>query len=868
MEDQERLTEALADRYRIEREIGSGGMATVYLAEDLKHHRQVAVKVLDPDLARSLGAERFLREIETAANLTHPHILPLFDSGEADGFLFYVMPYVKGESLRTRLTKEKQLAAEDAIQITREVADALAYAHREGVIHRDVKPANIMLEEGHAVLADFGVAHAVSEAKEDRLTRTGTSLGTPSYMSPEQATGEQDLDGRSDQYALGCVLFEMLAGHPPFVGVQADAVIRQHITEEPPLITRTRPSVAEEVANVINRSLAKSPADRFKDTGDMAAALALTTAPVLRDPKPFSRPGGIVLGFFLLVVVSGGVLWMLRGQEPEDPMVAVLPLANLSGLEEDVYFTDGMHGQILTQLSKIASLGVISSTSVQEYRASPKNLRSIGEELGARYIAEGDVLRVGDEVRINIQLIDAVRDRHLWAETYDRPLSVENLLSIQTEIAQAIAGALHAVLTPEEERELQRLPTDNLDAYDFYLRGRDYYRANRTGYSEQSYRNSLQMFERAVELDPGFALAHAWVGRVHIRRVYLRYGVREEQLGLGREAVDRALDLAPDLPDAHLALAQYYRYLPDHDRFLREVAIVEQALPGDATVLGHKASALWALERWDEAVSTRSRAAAIDPRATGIIWILGRWLIELHRFDEAEEYINRTLELQPDNFNARGDSADILWSRDGDPELWRRWAMDPDLPRVLWVESMRWVRFLLARDYEAALEVLRTRDVEYEGWWPHFPKPLREGITHRFAGEPELARAAFDSARVVLEERAQEQPDDPTVHRALGLAYAGLGMTELAIQEGLLVVDLLPGFQKGEMGIGYDIWGLAWIYSLLGDANGAIEHLETLLAHPIGPTVNRIRSDPWFDDLRAHPRFQALLEEYRDDMEP
>lgn len=293
MDYEESLKAALADRYQIEREIGSGGMATVYLARDLKHNRQVAVKVLDPDLAERLGAERFLREIELAANLTHPHILPLFDSGEAGGFLFYVMPFIEGESLRSRLTKEKQLPVEDAVQIIREIADALAYAHEKGVIHRDVKPANVMLEAGHAVLADFGVAHAVAEAKEDRLTRTGTSLGTPTYMSPEQATGEQDLDGRSDQYALGCVLFEILAGHPPFTGAQVEAVVRQHLTEQPPSVTQARPAVTEEVVAVINRALAKNPADRFKTTGEMAAALALTTKPAQEGAKAtplYERP--------------------------------------------------------------------------------------------------------------------------------------------------------------------------------------------------------------------------------------------------------------------------------------------------------------------------------------------------------------------------------------------------------------------------------------------------------------------------------------------------------------------------------------------------------------------------------------------------
>jgi serine/threonine-protein kinase len=334
MEHEERLKAALADRYQIEGKIGSGGMATVYLAQDIKHNRQVAVKVLEPDLAQSLGSERFLREIETVANLTHPHILPLFDSGEADGFLFYVMPYVRGESLRSRLTKERQLPIEDAVQITREIADALAYAHEEGVIHRDVKPANIMLESGYAVLADFGVAHALAEARDERITRTGTSLGTPGYMSPEQAMGERDLDGRSDQYALGCVLYEMLAGHPPFTGAQVETVVRKHLTEEPPSVAHSRPAVPGEVAKVITRSLAKSPADRFKTTGEMAAALALTTTPTpARTLGP--RKSVLIPVSGAVVVTLGAVgLWSWFGNRA--------PPALVPGQTEQVTFDSGL----------------------------------------------------------------------------------------------------------------------------------------------------------------------------------------------------------------------------------------------------------------------------------------------------------------------------------------------------------------------------------------------------------------------------------------------------------------------------------------------------------------------------------------------
>ncbi|MGD2124298.1 MAG: serine/threonine-protein kinase, partial [Gemmatimonadota bacterium] len=257
MDFQNRLSAAIADRYRIESEIDSGGMATVYRARDVKHERTVAIKVLRPDLAEAIGADRFLREIRTTASLSHPHILPLFDSGEAHGFLYYVMPFVDGESLADRLEREGELPLEDALQIAREVADALAYAHKKGVIHRDVKPANIMLEGGHALLADFGIAQARAEAEETKLTGLGASLGTPSYMSPEQVTGEEKLDGRADQYALGCVLYEMLAGRPPFGGEGIETVLRQHLAVEAPRITGSRPAVPKGVATALHRALAK-----------------------------------------------------------------------------------------------------------------------------------------------------------------------------------------------------------------------------------------------------------------------------------------------------------------------------------------------------------------------------------------------------------------------------------------------------------------------------------------------------------------------------------------------------------------------------------------------------------------------------------
>jgi serine/threonine-protein kinase len=287
---EERLRSALSDRYRIEREVGSGGMATVYLATDLKHNRKVAVKALRPDLGEALEVQRFLREIDIAARLTHPHILPLHDSGEADGLLYFVMPFVEGESLQARLKREKQLPLDDAIQFAREIADALAYAHQQGVIHRDIKPANILLEAGHAVLADFGIAQAVAEVDDARLTGSGVALGTPAYMSPEQATGQGELDGRSDQYSLACVFYEMLVGQPPFTGPTEESVVRQHLTADPPDVTQLRPSVGPGLPEILRKALEKTPADRFPLVREFGAALRSVTPADITGPVSAPTP--------------------------------------------------------------------------------------------------------------------------------------------------------------------------------------------------------------------------------------------------------------------------------------------------------------------------------------------------------------------------------------------------------------------------------------------------------------------------------------------------------------------------------------------------------------------------------------------------
>ncbi|NIM50397.1 MAG: protein kinase, partial [Gemmatimonadales bacterium] len=391
-----RLEAALADRYHIERELGRGGMATVYLAEDLKHHRRVAVKVLKPELAAAIGPERFLREIEITGQLNHPHILPLLDSGEADGLLFYVMPYVEGESLADRLDREKQLPLEDALRITAEVADALGFAHSHNVLHRDIKPENILFEGGHAVVADFGLARAITAAGGERLTETGIAVGTPEYMSPEQVSAEREIDGRSDLYSLACVVYEMLAGEPPFTGPTTESVARQHLTAEPRSVATLRTAVPEEVSQALMKALAKAPADRFLTAEQFMEAVATPSTTPSAEPKTVERRlRGVLVGALAVVAVvvaTAIVLWLRSTPAAppgaERPRIAVLPFENL-GSPEDEYFADGITEEITSRLVDVSGLHVVSRTSTVGYKNHGKPLRQVGEELKVDYVLEG-----------------------------------------------------------------------------------------------------------------------------------------------------------------------------------------------------------------------------------------------------------------------------------------------------------------------------------------------------------------------------------------------------------------------------------------------------------------------------------------------
>ncbi|HEX5819242.1 MAG TPA: protein kinase, partial [Gemmatimonadales bacterium] len=611
----ERLDAALAGRYRVTREIGRGGMAVVYLADDLRHARAVAIKVILPEVAQVLGAERFSREITIAARLNHPHILPLYDSGSADGLLFYVMPWVKGESLREKLHREGQLRIDEAVAIIRHAAAALDHAHAQGLVHRDIKPENILLHEGEAMVADFGVALAPAEWTAGRTTSAGLALGTPSYMSPEQAAGEARLDARSDVYALACVLYELLAGEPPYTGPTVQSIMAKRFTDPAPAIRRVRAAVPVAVEQALLRALAPVPADRFPSCGAFADALVAPAAPAQREAS-----------------------------------VAVLPFQSMSTDATGQLFADGITEDVIAQLSKIRALKVISRTSAMQFRDGAHDRRQVAARLGVATLLEGSVRQAGDRLRIVAQLVDAATERQLWAETYDRQLT--DIFQIQTDVALRIAGALKAELSRDEQRRLSAEPTSDFRAYQLYLQGRYWF----SQYTEAGLLRGIRCFEQALELDPGYALAWTGIARAHAEFITVQATslTPEASIARAREAATRALTLDPGLGEAHGVMG-LVRMLYDFDWEGAEAAfkLALQLSPSSADVHDHYGWLCWSTGRYDEAVELVRRARELDPLAHRSDVAAG--LLRAGRFEEAAAEARQTIAFDP-NF-ARGHSA-------------------------------------------------------------------------------------------------------------------------------------------------------------------------------------------------------------------
>ena len=583
-----RIRELLAPTYTIDRELGRGGMATVCLAQDTKHERVVALKVLHPGLAESVGPERFLREIKVVARLSHPHILPLFDSGEIEGFLYYVMPYVEGESLRERLERESQLPIDEAIRHALSIASALDYAHRQNVVHRDIKPENVMMYEGEAMVMDFGIAKTAIDTGEHSITKSGALFGTPAYVAPEQAAGARDVDGRADQYSLAVVLYEMLCGERPFSGLTDVEAFAQRFKDAPPRIGTVREGIPESIEVALTQAMSPDPARRYATTALFAQAISpgALAAPITIHSTP--RP-----------TVSAA------------KSVAVLPFTNMSADPDNEYFADGIAEEIINALSKVQSLRVASRTSSFTFKGKNEDISEIGRKLRVSSVLEGSVRKVGNKLRITAQLINAADGYHLWSEQYDREMA--DIFAIQDDISQAIVKSLRVILSEGEKLAMGKVRTVDVDAYHYYLRGRKFFHQHR----RKSLEYAVQMYEKAIETDPGYALAYAGVA-IASSLLYIYFDTQSVNSMQADVASKKALELAPDLAEAHLARAFALR-------------IAEN--PGAAQ------------REFEEAIR-------LDPKLFDAFYFYGRALMYQGRYAEAAKMLERAALLEPDNFQA------------------------------------------------------------------------------------------------------------------------------------------------------------------------------------------------------------------------
>ncbi|HEX9606455.1 MAG TPA: protein kinase [Gemmatimonadaceae bacterium] len=638
------LRAALAGRYEIGREIGQGAFATVYLANDARHDRQVALKVLNADPSSGSGELRFIQEIRMLARLQHPNILPLHDSGHVEALLYYLMPYVSGETLRARMSRERQVPIDAAVRISSEVADALSCAHSHGVIHRDIKPENILLSGGHAVVADFGIARAIDIAGVQQLTRTGMGgPGTPAYMSPEQLLGDHELDGRTDIYSLGCVLYEMLTGKPPFAGKEGFV---KRFTEAPPPPSSVRKDVPAWLDSVVEKMLARNPEDRFGRAEDLVRALSDAVA---IDPRQSSAsttggsnvfPGPLEQPAYRFSQIAAN-----RFRETEQPSIGVLPFSNMSANPDNEYFSDGVTEEILNALSRIPTLKVAARTSTFSLKGKSLGITEIGQLLNVNTILEGSVRRMGQRVRISAQLVNAHDGYHIWSEQYDR--EIEDVFEIQDEIARNIVDRLKVKLTAAQNEALGKRHTENVEAYELYLRGRHcWYRWNMTGMLEKAIRH----YEHALAKDPNYALAYHGLADAYSVPGLWGFLPTSDVLPRALAAATRAVELAPELAESRTSLG--FVQLLNWDWEAAESSLLHAIDLNPRYALAHSFYAwlLSTVDRQREASEAARLGQELDPLSPATNGIAALVSYHARQYDQAIDECGRALERDRTSF--------------------------------------------------------------------------------------------------------------------------------------------------------------------------------------------------------------------------
>ncbi len=860
--------------------IGRGGMGIVYLARDTKLNRSVAIKSLPGLLiGGSTARMRLRREAKLLASLNHPNIAVIYDvieqEGDAGGYL--VLEYVPGDTLAQRIAR-KPLKYQEALSIGQQIAEAISAAHDKGVIHRDLKPGNIKITpEGRVKVLDFGLAKPSGDEAahhDSTITRPGAIIGTPAYMSPEQARGKET-DHRTDIWAFGCIMYEMLSGHLPFEGETATDTVARVIEREPDWEALPK-SVPMNISVLLRRCLEKNPQQRLGDITNVALEIRETLSASVLAVRTKSRKLAMMISAVIIVILFAIAVRFIPRQhaQPTSKMIrlVVLPFENL-GPDEDEYFADGITDAITVRLAGIHGLAVISRQSAMQYKKSEKDAQQIGRELHVEYILEGTVQRERpsdptSRVRVMPQLIRASDDRHVWAQTFDDDMS--EVFRVQSDVAERVAHALDVTLLEPERLALAYKPTENIEAYQYYLRGMEY--IYRGYYVEDNLRLAIQMYEKAVTLDPDFALAYAQLSRTHLNMYWFYLDRTEERRAKAEDAVKKAFELNPDLPEVRLALGHYYYQGElNYDRALKEFEVALESQPNNSEVLAFTAFVHRRQGQFEQAVSYLEKASELEPGAappfslTDPPFNLAETFIYLRRFTEAERALDDIISLRPDD-------PEPYWHK---AKLYLRWQGDIDKARAVLNQALENV--ISAKDteevintsvlidtfdkrYQEALEQrLSSKDSGYKTQHYFIPKDLQCARICMYMKNEELARDYFDKARMVLEAEKTQHPEDARFRSSLGIAYAGLGRKQDAIREGELAVELCP-VSKDAMKGPHRIEDLARIYVMVGDFDAAIDQIEYLLSIPSELSIPLLRLDPAWAPLRSHSHFQKLIE--------